>query len=184
MKKIGIVGGVGWRSTAEYYSEICRRSEALQLARDRESTPAIPEMSIESLDLARAIAYLGRGDNEQSWQEFDEYHRASIRRLEASGADFALIASNTCHHRFDAITRGIKIPIISIVEAAAKASARIGAVPGPLIIESDDLRKDFEELQLRGVKFADAEPEDYPFGVRVTALDPDGNRVSLRQRRK
>jgi catechol 2,3-dioxygenase-like lactoylglutathione lyase family enzyme len=58
------------------------------------------------------------------------------------------------------------------------------SVPGPLIIESDDLRKDFETLRSRGLRFADTEPEDYPFGVRVTALDPDGNRVSLRQTRR
>ena len=58
------------------------------------------------------------------------------------------------------------------------------SLPGPLIIESDDLRKDFEMLRSRGVQFADGAPEDYPFGVRVTALDPDGNRVSLRQTRK
>jgi predicted enzyme related to lactoylglutathione lyase len=56
--------------------------------------------------------------------------------------------------------------------------------PGTLFIESDDLRKDFEVLRSHGVNFADAEPEDYTFGVRVTALDPDGNRISLRQRRK
>ena len=58
------------------------------------------------------------------------------------------------------------------------------SVPGPLIIESDDLRRDFDILKSRGVQFADPEPENYPFGVRVTAIDPDGNRVSLRQTRK
>ena len=58
------------------------------------------------------------------------------------------------------------------------------SIPGPLIIESDDLRSDFDILRSRGVEFADAQPESYPFGVRVTALDPDGNRVSLRQTRK
>ncbi|MER8550220.1 VOC family protein [Mesorhizobium sp. M1169] len=68
--------------------------------------------------------------------------------------------------------------------ADATAGSPSIAIPGPLIIESDDLRKDFDELRARGVKFADAEPEDYPFGMRVTALDPDGNRVSLRQTRK
>ncbi len=71
---------------------------------------------------------------------------------------------------------------------AGRANATPGSpqisVPGPLIIESDDLRKDFDVLRSRGVKFADVEPEDYPFGMRVTALDPDGNRVSLRQTRK
>jgi catechol 2,3-dioxygenase-like lactoylglutathione lyase family enzyme len=56
--------------------------------------------------------------------------------------------------------------------------------PGPLIIESDDLRKDFLTLQSKGVQFVEPAPEDYPFGVRIEALDPDGNRVSLRQRRR
>jgi catechol 2,3-dioxygenase-like lactoylglutathione lyase family enzyme len=56
--------------------------------------------------------------------------------------------------------------------------------PGPLIVESTDLRKDFETLQSKGVQFVGPAPEDYPFGVRIEALDPDGNRVSLRQRRR
>jgi catechol 2,3-dioxygenase-like lactoylglutathione lyase family enzyme len=55
--------------------------------------------------------------------------------------------------------------------------------PGSIFIESTDLRKDFEVLHSKGIKFIQAGPEDYPFGVRVTALDPDGNRIELRQRR-
>jgi len=55
---------------------------------------------------------------------------------------------------------------------------------GTLFIESDDLRKDFAELRARGVEFLEPEPETYPFGMRVTALDPDGNPVALRQTRK
>ncbi len=59
-----------------------------------------------------------------------------------------------------------------------------GTVPGPVIIESDDLRTEFEGLRARGVTFEESEPTAYPFGVRITALDPDGNRISLRQPRK
>jgi catechol 2,3-dioxygenase-like lactoylglutathione lyase family enzyme len=55
---------------------------------------------------------------------------------------------------------------------------------GPLVIESDDLRKDFETLQAKGVQFESPAPENYPFGVRIEALDPDGNHVSLRQSRR
>jgi hypothetical protein len=36
-------------------------------------------------------------------------------------------------------------------------------------------------LRSRGVEFVQPEPEDYAFGVRVTALDPDDNRIELRQ---
>ncbi|MFI5919632.1 glyoxalase [Streptomyces anulatus] len=56
--------------------------------------------------------------------------------------------------------------------------------PGPLILESEDLRKDFEIMRRRGVVFEEPEPVDYPFGVRIEAVDPDGNRVSLRQQPK
>jgi catechol 2,3-dioxygenase-like lactoylglutathione lyase family enzyme len=55
-------------------------------------------------------------------------------------------------------------------------------VAGPVFLRSDDLRKDFEEFRSRGVEFVEPEPVDYPFGVRITALDPDGNRLELRQR--
>jgi len=55
---------------------------------------------------------------------------------------------------------------------------------GTLFIESDDLRKDFADLKARGVEFLEPEPESYPFGMRVTAFDPDGNPVALRQTKK
>ncbi|GAB4589362.1 VOC family protein [Nocardia sp. IFM 10818] len=59
-----------------------------------------------------------------------------------------------------------------------------GLAPGPVILESEDLRKDVEEFRERGVTFEQGEPEDYPFGVRIEAVDPDGNRISLRERRR
>ncbi|WP_329415009.1 VOC family protein [Nocardia vinacea] len=70
--------------------------------------------------------------------------------------------------------------------AAAGQPADVGrhVAPGPLILESDDLRKDFAVLRQRGVTFTESEPEDYPFGIRIEAIDPDGNRISLRQQRK
>lgn len=126
MKKIGIVGGVGWRSTVEYYTELCRRCEEWGRAVNRPGEPLTPDIAIESLDLNRAIALLGRPGHEASWAGFDKYHRAALRRLEGSGAQLALIASNTPHLRFASITRGIGIPVLSIFEAAAKAAARLG----------------------------------------------------------
>jgi aspartate racemase len=127
MKKIGIVGGVAWLSTVEYYSELCRRSEERWLRPGRAGPPAYPEMSIESLDLNRAVSYLGKDGDEESWRQFDDYHRVALQRLEASGAEVALMACNTAHHRFASIVRGIGIPVISIFEAAAKECSRDGA---------------------------------------------------------
>jgi catechol 2,3-dioxygenase-like lactoylglutathione lyase family enzyme len=60
-------------------------------------------------------------------------------------------------------------------------AAAPGSLTGVVFLEADDLRKEFDVLRSRGVEFVQPEPEDYAFGVRVTALDPDGNRIELRQ---
>jgi aspartate racemase len=148
MKKIGIVGGIAWPSTVDYYSEICRRSEQWNLARNPQGEPSMPEMSIESLDLKKAVAYLGSDDDEQTWRQFDDYHRAALKRLEASGVDFALVASNTAHHRFASIVRGIGMPVVSIFEEVAKESVRIGVreiliLGTPLTMRSSKFREEF-----------------------------------------
>ena len=159
MKKIGIVGGVGWLSTVDYYTEICRRSERRDVGNQNGVRPT-PEMSIESLDLSKAAFYIGVDGDDASWSRFDEYHRAALQRLEASGADFALIASNTPHHRFDAIARGIGIPVINIFEVVAKECARLEAeqvlILGTTVtMGSPEFRKRFAE---RGVEAAS--PQD------------------------
>ncbi|MFG2593949.1 VOC family protein [Streptomyces sp. NPDC048438] len=79
---------------------------------------------------------------------------------------------------------GSSVQIILWAHAPAAGQPGGAGAPGPLILESEDLRKDFEIMRRRGVTFEESEPVDYPFGVRVEAVDPDGNRVSLRQQRK
>jgi aspartate racemase len=129
IKKIGIVGGVAWPSTVVYYSELSCRGDELRSAQDAKGAARdlAVEMTIESLDLNRAIAYWGNDEDDASWARFDEYHRRALKHLEACGAEVAVMASNTPHHRFDAIVRGIGIPVISIVDASAAAAARLGA---------------------------------------------------------
>ncbi|MFE3258743.1 VOC family protein [Nocardia sp. NPDC059091] len=79
----------------------------------------------------------------------------------------------------------VEIILWLLPEAAGQPAGGPEVVaPGPLILESDNLWKDFEVLQDRGVTFIDPEPVEYPFGVRIEAVDPDGNRVSLRQQRR
>jgi aspartate racemase len=127
VRKIGIVGGVTWATTVAYYSGLCRLAEEAHAASGTGGAPLMPEIGIESLDHRRAVAALGRDPDEGSWTEFDAYHAGALRRLEASGADFALIASNTPHHRFASIVRGTRIPVINLFEELALAASRAGA---------------------------------------------------------
>lgn len=70
-RKLGILGGVGWASTAMYYEQLCRRSERLRRGRMVASMSSTLEMTIESLDLACAVSLLGREGDEASWAAFD-----------------------------------------------------------------------------------------------------------------
>jgi catechol 2,3-dioxygenase-like lactoylglutathione lyase family enzyme len=79
---------------------------------------------------------------------------------------------------------GGPVEILLWADEGASTEDRPGGGAGPIFLESDDLRKDVEAMRLRGVAFDQPEPEDYPFGVRIEAADPDGNRISLRQRRR
>jgi aspartate racemase len=173
MKKIGIVGGVAWRSTVDYYSEICRRSQQWHRARKLRGVPSTPEMTIESLDLNKAVSYLGIDGKEDSWLQFDGYHRAALQRLEASGVDFALIASNTPHHRFTSITGGIGIPVINIFDVVAKESARMGAsevlILGTALTMSSAIFR--EEFAKHGIKAAG--PDDEAARAKTAGLITD-----------
>jgi aspartate racemase len=117
MKKIGIVGGTAWVSTIEYYAAMCELGAA---------TGVQPEFSIESIDNARAQSYVGKPDDEASWARFDAYHGDALRRLERAGSGVALLGANTPHHRFAAITAGVGIPVVHIVDAVAAVCASLG----------------------------------------------------------
>jgi aspartate racemase len=126
LKKIGIVGGISWFSTVLYYKTICQLSHEHQHEREPEGPPAVPEMTIESLNINKSFNLRGQPGDEASWRRYEAYFQAALKRLEASGVDFAIIASNTPHNRYDSITRGINIPVLSIFEEVAKECARQG----------------------------------------------------------
>lgn len=127
MKKIGILGGVGWASTIDYYRAICEGAGRLHAARGAASPLPVPPISIESVVQAETRALRGRAGDEASWAGFDAVFREAMLTLERAGCDFALIASNTPHARLHAIREGVMMPILSIFDAAAHAAAQTGA---------------------------------------------------------
>jgi len=127
MKKIGILGGVGWASTVDYYRAIAKGSGAFFAARGAISPLPVPPMTIESVTQAHTRSLRGTAGDEASWAAFDAVFRRAMLTLESAGCDFALMASNTPHARLHAIRQGVSMPIISILDEAAKATAATGA---------------------------------------------------------
>ena len=116
MKKIGILGGIGWPSTIEYYRLICDASQLYHKGKDFSGPIPMPEISIESLNMNYTVN--NRGSNEPgSWAAWDNYFKAAINRLEKSGAELILIASVTPHGRLGQISKETNTPIVSIYES-------------------------------------------------------------------
>ena len=111
LRKVGIIGGTSWSSTALYYEHInraiARRLGGLHSAR----------LAIESLDLAPLAAM----EQAEDWDSVATVMLGAARRLEASGAEALLIASNTGHKGHDAIAPRLGIPFIHIGDAAAES---------------------------------------------------------------
>jgi aspartate racemase len=119
MKKIGILGGLAWPATVEYYRVICRLSQDYHAPFSLPGPSPMPEMCIESVNINYSYNRRGIFGDDDSWKEYDAYFRSALLRLEKNGVDFAIIAGNTPHTRFDSITRGLTIPVLSIYETVA-----------------------------------------------------------------
>ena len=109
MKKLGIIGGASWNSTALYYDHInraiARRLGGLHSAR----------LAIESIDFADYAELQRTGD----WEKADEIIVGLSRGLQAAGAEGLLFACNTMHKSADAAVDATGLPFIDIREAAA-----------------------------------------------------------------
>ncbi|HEX5238308.1 MAG TPA: amino acid racemase [Sphingomicrobium sp.] len=109
MRKLGIIGGTSWHSTALYYDHINRgvaqRLGGLHSAR----------LAIESLDLAPIAQMELAGD----WDAVAKETVDAGKRLEASGAEGIIITSNTGHKVFDAVAANVDVPMLHIGDAVA-----------------------------------------------------------------
>lgn len=109
MRKLGIVGGTSWSSTALYYEHINRgianRLGGLHSAR----------LAIESLDLA-PFAEMELSGN---WDGVAKVTLEAAKRLETAGADGLIITSNTGHKVYEAVAAKIGVPMLHIGDATA-----------------------------------------------------------------
>jgi aspartate racemase len=116
MKLLGMIGGTGPESTVEYY----RRLIAACHARVLES--GAPPVIINSVDNKDLVKWFTAHD----LAPVISFLAAEIERLARAGVDFALIAAVTPHLVFDELQQGARIPLLSIVEAAADAAMAAG----------------------------------------------------------
>lgn len=116
MKKIGMVGGLSWQSTVDYYKIINEESNK------RLGNKSTVEQIIWSTDLERKFNHVVNGELDELADEFIEIAQG----LERAGADCVIMATNTMHLVFDKVAASVKIPMIHIADPTAEAIKKAG----------------------------------------------------------
>lgn len=114
MKTIGLLAGMSWESSELYYRRI--NEETKRVLGGLHSAP----IAMVSVDFQEIENYQRRGD----WAAAADVLSHKARKIQAAGADFLLICTNTMHKVAEEIQSSISIPILHLADATA---ARINA---------------------------------------------------------
>jgi len=110
-KKIGILGGMSPESTIAYYEHITRAYS------ERFGDYGYPEIIIYSVSFQPYVDW----PRQERWDLVAQGLGEAARRLEAAGADFIVIATNTMHLVFDEVQASIQVPMLSLLDAVGEA---------------------------------------------------------------
>ena len=149
MKTIGLIGGMSFESTIEYYriinEEVNKRLGGLHSAK----------MLIENYDFEEIASGQIKGD----WKALTDTLVKSAQKLEKMGADYIAIATNTMHLMADDVQKNINVPLIHIAESAANYIKE----------------KNIETVALLGTKYTMTKPfyKDKLMGFGINVIVPD-----------
>ncbi|WP_201714600.1 aspartate/glutamate racemase family protein [Rossellomorea arthrocnemi] len=144
MKVIGLIGGMSWESSAEYYriinEEVKRRLGGFHSAR----------CLLYSVDFEEIEHYQSEGD----WKKAGETLGEVAHSLEKAGADFIVICTNTMHKVIGDIQEKINIPVLHIADATAHQIKEQGISSVGLLGTKYTMEQDFYKLRLEsnGIK--------------------------------
>lgn len=155
MKTIGMIGGMSWESSAEYYRLMNQEVKA-QLG-GLHSAKCI----LYSVDFQEIEQYQAEGDWEKAGQVLGE----AAQSLEGAGADFIIICTNTMHKVIDIVTAKIQVPILHIADATANQIEKASLQKVALLGTKYTMEQDFYKARVEGfgieviVPFADERTE-------------------------
>lgn len=132
MKTIGLLGGMSWESTVSYYRAL---NEGVKAALGGFHSA---KLCLYSVDFAEIERLQHAGD----WDATAEILSRAARSVEAAGADFLLIGTNTMHKVAPEIEASITIPLLHIADATAQRLAadgirRVGLLGTRFTMEQD-----------------------------------------------
>ncbi|MBW3695793.1 aspartate/glutamate racemase family protein [Vibrio sp. T187] len=139
MKTIGMIGGMSWESTANYYREINQQVSA------RLGGYHSAKIAMMSVDFAEIEALQRSGE----WLKTAEILSASARSLEKAGADFVMICTNTMHKVAEQVEECTELPLLHIADATAEVLKKDGIEKVGLLGTAFTMEQDFYKGRLQ-----------------------------------
>ncbi|GAB0116323.1 aspartate/glutamate racemase family protein [Acidisoma sp. 7E03] len=133
MKMIGLIGGMSWESSAEYYRILN------QGVRARRGPTASARCLLWSFDFAEIERLQHAGD----WPGLESRMVEAARALERAGAEVLLICTNTMHRMADQVQAAVPIPLLHIVDPTAAAIRQAGFRRVALLGTAYTMEQDF-----------------------------------------
>jgi len=152
MKLIGLIGGLSWESTAEYY-RILNRGAQRQLGGVHSARSLIYSFDFGEIE---ALQHAG------NWGAASAAMVDAARRLERGGADFLIICSNTMHQMAAAIEAAVQIPLLHIADPTGAAIVASGIKRVGLLGTAFTMEQPFYRARLQ---------ENFALDVLVPEID-------------
>jgi aspartate racemase len=116
MRTIGLIGGMSWESSAEYYRLVNQR------VRERLGPLRSAQLLMHSVDFGP----IERAQHEGRWDDAGAILEDAARRLHAGGADCIVLCTTTMHKLADRIEAATPLPFLHIADPVGRAAARAG----------------------------------------------------------
>ncbi len=133
MKVIGLIGGMSWESSLEYYRFI---NEGVKRRLGGFHSAKVLMYSVDFHEIEQQ-------QSEGRWEDSAETLADAARRLEKGGADFFLICTNTMHKVAPEVERAAGIPLLHIADAAGEEVQRLAIKQIGLLGTSFTMEEDF-----------------------------------------
>jgi len=138
MKTIGLIGGMSWESTVEYYRII---NESVKERLGGLHSAKIVMYSVEFAEIERL-------QRSGQWEKLTDFMIDAAQRVERGGADFVLICTNTMHLMAGDVEKNINIPLLHIADATAEAIKKKGISRTGLLGTKFTMEKEFYKDKL------------------------------------
>lgn len=138
MKTIGLLGGMSWESTLDYYKLI-----NTQIASELGGFHSA-KISMISVDFAELEENMSKGN----WSACAKILVSAAKKVESTGADCLLICTNTLHKVAPQVEEAIQIPLLHIADGAGETLVREGVSTIGLLGTRFTMEEDFYKLRL------------------------------------